>query len=219
MNAPLSPFFGRTAAQAIKVYVVHRCPIVCAGLAAMLAGEPGLDVSAPRHWPCDDEACVVIADYASALRALHECAPVQLERAMRLLVVSQQGRACEVQHAVYSGVHGYLLQQADAGELLECVHLLAMGCCYLGAAAGRSVAEARQLPPLTRREGDVLAVLARGHPDKQIARELGISLGTVKSHMKQLMHKFAVSTRTQVVLCAIEHGLLAVPVYSPVSVA
>lgn len=209
MNAPVSLFTGRAAARRTTVYLMHSCPIVCAGLGAMLAGQPGLEVSAPAEWPCTDEACVVIADYASALRAARDCGGPDTERARRLLVVTQHGKEGEVRLAVDSGVHGYLLQEADAGELVECVRLLGMGCRYLGAAASRSVANALGRPPLTRREADVLSILSRGHPDKQIARELGIGVGTVKTHMKQLMQKFEVSTRTQVVLCAMEQGLLA----------
>jgi DNA-binding NarL/FixJ family response regulator len=209
MNAPLPTFSGRPLAKRIRVYLMHSCPIVCAGLGAMLAGQPGMDVSAPGRWPCADEPCVVIADYAAALRAAREGGGAQHERAVRLLVVTQNGKAGEVRHAVDSGVHGYLLQEADAGELVECVRLLASGCRYLGAAAGRSVANALGRPPLTRREADVLSVLSHGLPDKLIARELGIGVGTVKTHMKQLMHKFDVSTRTQVVLSAMEQGLLA----------
>jgi DNA-binding NarL/FixJ family response regulator len=209
VNAPLLPFSGRPLAKRIRVYLMHSCPIVCAGLGAMLAGQPGMDVSAPGRWPCADEPCVVIADYATALRAARECGGAHHERAVRLLVVTQNGKAGEVRHAVDSGVHGYLLQEADAGELVECVRLLGAGCRYLGAAAGRSVANALGRPPLTRRESDVLSVLSLGLPDKLIARELGIGVGTVKTHMKQLMHKFDVSTRTQVVLSAMEQGLLA----------
>lgn len=201
MNASLLP---RT-----RVYLMHSCPIVCAGLGAMLAGQPGLEVSAPSGWPCADEACVVITDYASALRSARDCGTARGERAMRLLVVTPLGKAGEVRHALDNGVHGYLLQEADAGELAECVRLLGMGCRYLGAGASRSVANALGRPPLTRREADVLSILAHGFPDKRIARELGIGVGTVKTHMKQLMNKFEVSTRTQVVLSAMEQGLLA----------
>lgn len=209
MNAPVPPFSGRAAVHRTRVYLMHSCPIVSAGLGALLAGEPGLDVSAPGRWPCAREACVVIADYASALRAVRECGGPDPGRAMRLLVVTQHGKTGEVLHAVDSGVHGYLLQDADAGELVECVRLLGMGCRYLGAAASRSAARALSCPPLTRREADVLSVLSRGFPDKRIARELGIGVGTVKTHMKQLMQKFEVSTRTQVVVRAMEQGMLA----------
>jgi DNA-binding NarL/FixJ family response regulator len=209
MNAPTLPSSGRTEAHRIRVYLMHSCPIVRAGLGAMLAGQPGLDVSTPAEWPGHDEACVAIADYAAALQVARERPDAHSERAMRLLVVSPHGKECEVRCAVDSGVHGYLLQGADAGELLECVRLIGMGCRYLGAAASRSVANALGRPALTRREADVLSILSRGHPDKQIARELGIGVGTVKTHMKQLMHKFEASTRTQVVLSALEQGLLA----------
>ena len=209
MIASLPTFPGRVAARPTRVYLMHSCPIVAAGLGAMLAGQAGLEVSAPAQWPRADEACVVIADYAGALNALRGCAGSHSERAMRVLVVTPLGKEGEVRHAVDSGVHGYLLQAHDAGELLECVRLLAAGCRYLGAAASRSVANALGRPALTRRESDVLSVLSRGCPDKQIARELGIGVGTVKTHMKQLMQKFEASTRTQVVLSALEQGLVA----------
>ena len=191
-----------------RVCLMHRCPIVCAGLGALLAGEPGLEVGTPSEWPCADEACVVIADYASALAALHACGAAA-RRTMRVLVVTPHGKAGEIRHAIDSGVHGYLLQECDAGELLDCVRLLGMGRRHLGAGASRRLAEALGRPPLTRREADVLSILSRGFPDKRIARELGIGVGTVKTHMKQLMHKFDASSRTQVVLRAMEQGLLA----------
>ena len=58
---------------------------------------------------------------------------------------------------------------------------------------------------------DVLQVLVCGNSDKTIARQLGIGVGTVKGHMKQLFHKLGVSTRTQVVIRAMDLGMHETP--------
>ena len=190
--------------QRTRIYLVHSSPIVNAGLHAILADSPGLEIHPPGCQPGANEPCVLIADYDSALR-------IAQTYMVRLLVVTQEGKAAAIQKALDHGVHGYLMQDADADELLECVRLLALGQRYLGAAAGSSLASVMARQPLTPREADVLSVLSIGLPDKRIARELGISVGTVKTHMKQLMRKFEASSRTQVVLNAMAQGLLLTP--------
>ncbi len=63
-----------------------------------------------------------------------------------------------------------------------------------------------QVQPLTVRELEVLESLARGHSNKEIARELGISEQTVKNHVSAIMRKFRVSDRTQAVIVAVKEG-------------
>jgi DNA-binding NarL/FixJ family response regulator len=108
------------------------------------------------------------------------------------------------------GVLGYLVQECSAEDVLAGVRAVAQGSRYLCAAARQGVVNSLGRQPLTPREEEVLHVLARGCPDKTIARELGIGLGTVKTHMKQLMHKLDAACRTQVVLAAFERGMLAI---------
>lgn len=188
----------------IKVYLMHDCPIVRAGLSAILSGQPGLDVEAPPQWPDGGEHCVVISDYASVMQAAR-----QDGRAPRLVVFTPLRKECQVLRAMEAGVLGYLVQQCAAEDVLAGVRAAAQGSRYLCAAARQGVVNSLGRQPLTPREEEVLHILARGCPDKTIARELGIGLGTVKTHMKQLMHKFDAACRTQVVLAAFERGLLA----------
>ncbi|KQV90357.1 hypothetical protein ASD15_23940 [Massilia sp. Root351] len=190
--------------SAIKVYLLHDCPIVKAGLSAILSGQPGLDVSAPGEWPAPAAEGVVIADYAAVMQAAR-----QKERLARLMVFTSLRKECQVLRAMEGGVLGYLVQECAAADVVAGVHAVAQGTRYLCAAARLGVVSSLGRQQLTPREEEVLHILARGCPDKAIARELGIGLGTVKTHMKQLMHKFDAACRTQVVLAAFERGLLA----------
>lgn len=190
--------------RVVKVYLMHDCPIVRAGLSAILSGQEDLDVSAPAQWPAADEACVVIADYASVMQA------ARLKgKPARLMVFTPLRKECQVLRAMEHGVLGYLVQECPAEDVLAGVRAVAQGTRYLCAAARMGVVNSLGRQQLTPREEEVLHILARGCPDKTIARELGIGLGTVKTHMKQLMHKFDAACRTQVVLAAFERGLLA----------
>lgn len=193
----------------VNVCLMHECPIVRAGLRAILSGQPGLEVSEPAQWPAAGHDGVVIAGYDSGMEAARHAAE-QGSRLPRVMVFTSHSREWQVRSAIESGVLGYLLQECEPRELVEGVRALALGRRYLCSAANLSVVNSLGRVPLTRREADVLQVLARGCPDKTIARELGIGLGTVKTHMKQLMQKFDAKGRTQIVLMALERGLLAV---------
>jgi DNA-binding NarL/FixJ family response regulator len=192
------------AASSTGIYLLHDCTIVRAGLRAILSGQPGLHVSASAQWPAADEDCVVIADYASVMQAAR-----LPERRTRLMVFTSLRKECQVLRAMEAGVLGYLVQECAADDVLAGVRAAAQGNRYLCAAAKQGVLNSLGRQQLTPREEEVLHVLARGCPDKTIARELGIGLGTVKTHMKQLMHKLDAACRTQVVLAAFERGLLA----------
>jgi DNA-binding NarL/FixJ family response regulator len=63
-------------------------------------------------------------------------------------------------------------------------------------------------PPLTAKETEVLALLAKGFSNEEISRELGITVGTVKSHLNHLFGKMAVNSRTKVVAKSLELGLV-----------
>ena len=196
-----------TSPRTIQVFLTHSCPIMRAGLHAVLSLQPDFMVhNEPDLNP--RAACVVITDYEGGLRTARAIMPRQPGQATRLLVLTPQEKEWEIRHAIENGVHGYLLQGCDAQELVDGIRMLSRGNCYLCEAAHRNVAGSFERDRLTPRETDVLRVLARGSSDKLIARELGITAGTVKSHMKQLLHKLGATARTQAVVVAMERGLL-----------
>jgi DNA-binding NarL/FixJ family response regulator len=205
LSAPHAP-----RAVPLRVLLTHACPIVRAGLAAILCRHAeftiSTDVECPERFT---EEAVVITDYAAGVQAAARAWPRCPGQPPKVLVLTNYDKEWEVQYAVSSGVHGYLLQGCSAEELVRCVHLLGRGTNYLSAKATRSVAESLGREQLTPREVDVLRVLARGGSDKHIARELGIGSGTVKSHVKHLIAKLDATARTHAVVVALGRGLLS----------
>jgi two-component system, NarL family, response regulator LiaR len=115
--------------------------------------------------------------------------------------------------AVKAGAIGYLLKNTEADDLLNAIHAAAEGQVRLSPeASARLVREIRspQSPEkLTERETEVLRRLAEGKANKEIARELGISEQTVKSHVHSLLAKLGMLSRTQAALFAARIGLVS----------
>ena len=112
--------------------------------------------------------------------------------------------------ALDAGAVGYLLKDSEPEELLGGVRAAARGESPLAPKAARELLTARaerERPELSERERDVLRCVARGLPNKLIARELGISEKTVKTHLTRVFQQLGVSDRTQAALWAKEHGL------------
>src|SRR6476661_6406616 len=119
--------------------------------------------------------------------------------------------------AIQAGAAGYLLKNVAPAELARAIRAAHAGEAIIDpTAAARLVhaiaddARPRVQEPerLTRRERDVLELIARGQSNKRIALELGISEKTVKTHVGHLLAKLGVSDRTQAALMAVEEGLV-----------
>jgi two-component system, NarL family, response regulator LiaR len=116
--------------------------------------------------------------------------------------------------AVRAGAAGYLLKDAEPGELVRAIRTVNDGEALLHpAVAARVLREVAADAPaaendggLTAREREVLALVARGLPNKLIARELGIAEKTVKTHVSSILAKLGVSDRTQAALLAVRRG-------------
>jgi two-component system, NarL family, response regulator LiaR len=116
--------------------------------------------------------------------------------------------------AIKAGAIGYLLKTTEADELCEAIRAAAAGQVRLAPeAAARLMREVRapESPKaLTKREAEVLKLVARGKANKQVARELFIDEKTVKSHVHSILSKLNVKSRTQAALYAVRVGLVAV---------
>lgn len=192
----------------IKVHVMHTDSVMSAGIAAILATQSQMQMSLvdKDDWAASG-ADVVITDYDGGLRL--SGAPVDGQpRSPRILVLTQQEKEWAIRRAVSSGVHGYVLQSCLPEELVQAVRMVRGGRRYLSDPVARCLAESMTRADLTRRETDVLNLLGKGYCNKNIARELGIGLGTVKTHLKFIMGKLNATARTHAVVLAAERGLL-----------
>lgn len=187
-----------------RVQIAHCDAIVSAGLAALLGDNADMQVVHDIA-----QADVLILDHKGALEHMRRCAdaPHQEHRA-RVLIVTQLEREWEVRTAMMAGVHGYLLQSCPADQLLAAVRTLSRGMRYLSADLSRCVADSFTRIGLTNRETDVLQLPAQGQCNKSIARELGIGVGTVKTHVKGLFDKLGATARTHAVVLATRRGLV-----------
>lgn len=120
-----------------------------------------------------------------------------------------------VLRAVRAGAIGYLLKDTNAVELRHAIKAAAAGQVQLSPQASAFLMEAvryTQAPPaLTEREIDVLRLLAQGQSNKEIAHRLHVVEDTVKTHVRHILAKLNVQSRTQAVLCALRLGLVAPP--------
>ncbi|MFC4402633.1 response regulator [Gracilibacillus xinjiangensis] len=118
--------------------------------------------------------------------------------------------------ALKIGVHGYLLKDAEASQLIHAIkNCLAGGLQLPGEVAKKVVphllekrAPVNEGHPvsLTKRETDILCLLGEGKSNKEIAEALALSVGTVKNHISQLLDKLELRDRTQIAIYAIRNG-------------
>ena len=134
----------------------------------------------------------------------------------RIVIFSVSDDHEDVLEALREGADGYLLKDMEPEELIEQIRLAAQGKMALSAELtqvlaqairGRPSASEAQPSMLTKREKDVLKLIAKGQSNKMIARSLGIAEGTVKVHVKRLLSKLGMRSRTEAAVWVVENEL------------
>ncbi|MBO0775935.1 MAG: response regulator transcription factor [Actinobacteria bacterium] len=118
----------------------------------------------------------------------------------------------KVRAALAAGAAGYLLKDAQAGEVAAALRAAAAGECHLDPAVGKLIAASLRGPrpaasTLTAREREVLALIADGATNRQIARRLGVTERTARTHVSNILGKLQLTSRTQAALWAVREGL------------
>lgn len=112
-----------------------------------------------------------------------------------------------------AGAKGYMLKTSSADEILAAIRKVARGEFAIETEVEKKVEHHKRHPDLhddlTAREREILTLLAKGYDNQRIADESFISLKTVKTHVSNILAKLAVSDRTQAVVYAFQHGLIA----------
>jgi DNA-binding NarL/FixJ family response regulator len=119
--------------------------------------------------------------------------------------------------ALRAGARGFLLKNAGADMLAQAVHAAAAGDALIApsvtarllatfAETGPSTTPAQPIDPLTEREEQILAAVARGRTNNEIGDEFHITLSTVKSHLTSLMNKLGARNRVEIAMWAYETG-------------
>src|SRR4051812_18030453 len=134
---------------------------------------------------------------------------------VKVLLLSMQDDPRYVREAFGAGASGYVLKEAADAEVVAAVREVARGGRYvnpeLGARllAAEAAAERRaEEDPLSDREREVLPLLALGHTNQEIAKQLFISVRTAETHRAHVMQKLRLSSRAELVRYALAQGLL-----------
>jgi DNA-binding NarL/FixJ family response regulator len=135
---------------------------------------------------------------------------------IRIIILTLHEDVVLLRKAVNAGASGYVIKRAVDRDLIAAIHAVERGDLYVHPtmtrallANGQSVTPSKygEGTPLTRRELEVLRLIAKGYTSRQIAEELHLSLGTVNSHRANLIGKLALSSRMELVRYAVDHGL------------
>jgi DNA-binding NarL/FixJ family response regulator len=195
-----------------RVGIVHKDDIVACGLRTTIGSQSDMEVLQREGAevlpnPCDVAVCDFESGIAMAQSA-REAGGTRPAGMPRILIFTSSMGEQVIRQALSLGVQGYMLADATLEDIVRGVRMVAAGQRYLSPAVAERMAESFAYTPLTPRETDVLAWLGAGQCNKTIARQLGISVATVKAHVTALMEKMNAGNRTQVVSKAAQRGLL-----------
>jgi DNA-binding NarL/FixJ family response regulator len=114
----------------------------------------------------------------------------------------------DIYQALQAGAKAYLLKDACREELLAAVRMVRAGQRYIPPAIGSKLTDRMHRCDLTHRERSVLRLIAAGNSNKQIAWHLGVTEGTIKGHLTNILGKMGVNDRTHAAVTAIRRGLV-----------
>lgn len=209
----------------LRVLVADDHPAIRDGLATFLGAAEGVEVvAAVADGPSAVDAAqalhpdVVLTDVRMPGATGIDITPALRETGARVLVISAFDLDAYVLGALAAGADGYLVKTEHPERILAAVRAVGRGDAVLSAAATRAAVSAlrereghrpearpERAVELTAREEDVLALLAEGRSNREIARALFVEVTTVKSHVTHVLAKLGVTSRVQAALWWREH--------------
>lgn len=213
-----SELSARDASGVTRVVVVDDHTLVRQSVARLLAAEVGFRVvgEAGRG----DEALELVATTRPNLLLIDVSLPgltglqvaAEVRKALpgtRVVFLSMHDDDATVHRAIALGADGYLLKSCTADELLQALRAVAAGGSYLSPQVTRSVLRRRRGGDLTDRELEILRLLSSGERPAEVARELFVSVKTVRNHLASIYVKLNVQTAAQAIAEAFRRGLVA----------
>ncbi len=201
----------------IRVMLVDDHLVVRKGLASLLEDEDDLTVVAEAG-----SGAEAIAQYSATkpdiavldLR-LPDMSGIEVARALKelnadakLMILSSFRQEEDVHRAFEAGVLGYLSKDASSPELLEAIREVAEGRRWVPARVSQLLAKHASENHLSKRETEILALIANGMANKEIGAHLNLAENTIKNHVKSILAKLGARDRTHAVTEGLKRGIL-----------
>jgi two-component system response regulator NreC len=210
--------------DAVRVLIVDDHAVVRSGLRLLLDANDDIEVVGEAGTAQDAifrarelKPAVILMDvmmpHQSGIDVLPQLLHEQPET--KVLILSMQDDPRYVREAFKAGASGYVLKEAVDAEVVAAVREVARGGRYVNPELGARLVAAEtdaqrraEEDPLSEREREVLRLLALGHTNQEIAKELFISVRTAETHRAHIMQKLRLTTRAELVRYAMTQGLL-----------
>jgi len=218
--------------QSIQILIVDDHAIVRQGLRMVLSLRPDLTIvgavgtaAEALQMTLDKQPDVILLDLVLPERDGASLVPElrKLSPRSKILILSGVQNVPLVRKAVAAGVEGYVLKEVTPDELTQAISQVHVGHSFMhpritailsqqivseGAYHDTSQEQPAFIPPLTKREQDVLALMATQSTNREIANRLSVSEETVRTHVKGVLRKLNQRSRTQAVVEALRLGLI-----------
>lgn len=219
MTQPTAPVHP-PAARPVRVLLVDDHAVVRQGLKLFLGLDPDIQVigEAANGEEAVQEAqrlrpdvivmdlMMPVMDGIAATRQIRRLRPET-----EIIALTSTLEEHKVNGAIEAGAISYMLKDASSDTLADAIHAAARGEVRLHPEAARRLVRDFRSPEmretLTPKETVVLQLIARGHSNRDIAADQGVSEATVKTHVSRLLGKLGLESRTQAALYALRHGL------------
>ncbi len=202
--------------EPIRVMVVDDHDIMRAGLVSMIDREPGMKVVAEagdglraveefhKHKPDITlmDLRMPLMDGVEAIKSIRK----EFHNSRFIVLTTYDGDE-DIFRALEVGAQAYLLKGMARNELFAAIRAVRSGLRYIPSVVAKSISSQIR-SDLTKRELDVLRLLAAGRTNKEIAAAIDTTEGTIKSYVIHILDKLEVSDRTEAVTTAIKRGII-----------
>lgn len=214
----------------IRILIADDHRVVREGLAAILKSRSDMDVvgEAINGFEVIEKTKALKPDVILMDISMPQMNGVEATRAVRkispeigIVVLTMHDDDATIFELVRTGVHGYLLKDADSSEIVKAIQSIYKGESIIHPSIARKIlGEFSQLGPeqvkkaprqmynLSGREVDVLRRVAKGKTNKEIASELHLSEKTIKNHVRNIFHKMGVYDRTEAAMKGVQEGII-----------
>jgi DNA-binding NarL/FixJ family response regulator len=204
----------------IRVFIVDDHPMVQEGIQSLLRDEKEIELCgyAMTAASClgyfvNNTADIILMDIALPdMNGIELCKEIKTNYpGIMVLGLSTFNQGSYVMKMMENGASGYILKNADKKELLEAIREVNKGKTYLSFEAAQAMRKENaspNIPLITRREKEILTLIAEGFTNPEIAEKLFVSASTVDSHRKNLLAKLNVKNTASLVKFAVDHSLI-----------